>query len=334
MSGPVVAGRADGSANVLLFDRDRVEEVQDWAQEVGRLRSSSILWIDLDRPGEETIAELAEVFELDRESVDRLANPPGIPFVGDFGAYFHVTAYAPAKGTVMSHELERVGCLVSDRWVVTIHDGRIPVLDSFRERAEGHGETGRLDGLEFLANLLEWVLEGYLDAFEEIEVALEDIDSRAMVDTLEEPEAALQQLVDLRREIGRLRRAIVSHRRMFLSLTRPELGGMSTSESAERFADLRTRLEEVVQAARDSRDSVVGSFDVLIARTGHRTNEIMKVLTLASVLLLPGSLIAGLMGMNFRIGLFEHTWLFWMILAAIGALAALTLGVARKQRWI
>jgi Mg2+ and Co2+ transporter CorA len=43
-----------------------------------------------------------------------------------------------------------------------------------------------------------------------------------------------------------------------------------------------------------------GSFDVLIARTGHRTNDIMKVLTLTSVILLPDALIAGAMGMNFK----------------------------------
>jgi Mg2+ and Co2+ transporter CorA len=54
-----------------------------------------------------------------------------------------------------------------------------------------------------------------------------------------------------------------------------------------------------MQAARDSRESVVGAFDVVIASTGQRTNEIMKFLALASVLILPGTLIAGVMGMTF-----------------------------------
>jgi Mg2+ and Co2+ transporter CorA len=121
---------------------------------------------------------------------------------------------------------------------------------------------------------------------------------------------------------------------MFLALTRPELAGMSSDESAERFADLRTRLEEVVQAARDSRDSIVGSFDVLLTRTGHRTNEIMKVLTLASVLFLPGALLAGVLGMNFEVGLFDHAGLFWVVVAAIVAVAAATVVAARRRSWI
>ena len=95
-------------------------------------------------------------------------------------------------------------------------------------------------------------------------------------------------LVEMRREVGRLRRALVSHREVVLALTRPELEAIASSDSAERFTSLRDRLEEAVQASRDTRESIVGSFDVLLASTGQRTNEIMKVLTLASVLLLPG----------------------------------------------
>jgi Mg2+ and Co2+ transporter CorA len=68
------------------------------------------------------------------------------------------------------------------------------------------------------------------------------------------------------------------------------------------FQSLLIRFESTVQEARDAREAIVGSFDVLLARTGHRTNHIMKVLTVTSVILLPGALIAGVLGMNFRLG--------------------------------
>ena len=52
------------------------------------------------------------------------------------------------------------------------------MVETFRERATGSRRHGRLEGLEFLANLLEWVFESYFDAFEEIEATLEEIDTR------------------------------------------------------------------------------------------------------------------------------------------------------------
>jgi Mg2+ and Co2+ transporter CorA len=60
----------------------------------------------------------------------------------------------------------------------------------------------------------------------------------------------------------------------------------------------------------------------------------MKVLTLTSVLLLPGALIAGVMGMNFQVGLFENPDYFWVVVAAILGLAGATLLVAKTRKWI
>ena len=58
----------------------------------------------------------------------------------------------------------------------------------------------------------------------------------------------------------------------------------------------------------------------------------MKVLTLTSVILLPGALLAGVMGMNFKVGLFDHAGLFWVVLAVIVGVAPLTLAVAKLRR--
>ena len=89
-----------------------------------------------------------------------------------------------------------------------------------------------------------------------------------------------------------------------------------------------------MQEARDAREAIVGSFDVLIAATGHRTNQIMKILTLTSVILLPGALLAGVMGMNFKVGLFEDTWMFYVVLALIIALAPSPSAMAKLRDWI
>ncbi len=169
---------------------------------------------------------------------------------------------------------------------------------------------------------------------EEIEATLEEIDTRAMSGTVDERDDVLGRLVETRREIGRLRRALTSHREAILALTRPELEAIASSSSAARFSELRQRLEEAVQAARDSREAVVGAFDVVIASTGQRTNDIMKILTLASVLVLPAALIAGVMGMNFKLGVFQTTAYFWVVIAVMVVIAIVTLALARMRDWI
>jgi magnesium transporter len=316
--------------DALLFRDDEVEELEEWSGELGRIGKSSLLWIDLEQPREEEIESLAEALELDEESTHSLQGGQTTPEFRDVGDYLHVTAYAPGGE---QRELQHIACLVSKSWIVTVREGPVEVVDDLRKRAEGMGEVGRLDGLDFLANLLEWVLEGYQRAFEAIDVKLEELDNRAMEGRAAH-EDSLRTLIEIRADIGRLRRTLVAHRPVVLALTRPELGGLSTEASAERFQALLERLGEVNQGARDSRESVVGSFDVLMTQVGQRTNDIMKTLTLVSLLLLPGTLLAGILGMNFKVGLFAHPGYFWVAIAAIAAIALATLVVVRARRWV
>ena len=196
----------------------------------------------------------------------------------------------------------------------------------------GPGNTGTLDGPSFRAALLEWVLGSLFRRFERLEQRLEESDVQAMRGAGSDED--IEVLVSMRQQVGKLRRAPASHRSALVALTHPELVLLGNDRSCERFDSLYSRYEAVVQEARDAREVIVGSFDVLIARGGHHTNQIMKVLTLTSVILLPGALLAGIMGMKFQVGIFDHTALFWVVLALVIAVAPITPGVAKPRKWI
>jgi Mg2+ and Co2+ transporter CorA len=51
------------------------------------------------------------------------------------------------------------------------------------------------------------------------------------------------------------------------------------------------------------------------------------------VVLLPSVVIAGVMGMNFRVGLFDQSDLFFVVIAGMAMLAAGTLVIARWRKW-
>ena len=248
----------------------------------------------------------------------------------DHGRYIHITTYAPREED--EGELHAVECVVGENWVITAHDQPIPVLEEFAERVSGSGDTGSLDGPGFLAALLEWVLGSYTSAFERIEERLEEFDVHAMRG--EGADEDIESLIEMRRHVGTYRRALAAHRSALVALTHPELEALGNNASGERFQSLFARFEATLQEARDVREAIVGSFDVLIARGGHKTNRIMTVLTLTSVILLPGALLAAVMGMNFKVGLFANASLFWVTVAVIIAIAPLTVGIAKLRHWL
>jgi magnesium transporter len=316
--------------SAIVFDRDQVDHLDALSDRPRRLHGSMLLWIDVHKASDFGAEEVADALELDDTTRRHLATPNKRPVFDDHGRYIHITTYAPRED--QEGELHALECVVGDRWVVTAHDRPIPVLDEFASRVSGSGDTGSLDGPSFLAALLEWVLGSYTAAFERIEQRLEEFDVHAMRG--EGADEDIEQLIEMRIQVGKLRRALAAHRPALVALTHPELEALGSERSKERFESLFARFESVLQEARDTREAIVGSFDVLIARGGHHTNEIMKVLTLASVILLPGALLASVMGMNFKVGLFNHAWLFWLVVAAIIGVAPLTIGLAKQRSWI
>ncbi|HET7129687.1 MAG TPA: CorA family divalent cation transporter [Gaiellaceae bacterium] len=317
-------------SDAILFDRDAVAYLDDLSQRPRRLRSSQLLWIDLHRESDTSAAEIAEAFSLDDATREHLSTPHEGPVFNDHGRYIHITTYSPCEDD--GGKLHAVECVVGEHWVITAHEQPIRVLEEFTERVSGSGDTGSLDGPGFLAALLEWVLGSYTAAFERIEQRLEEFDAHAMRG--EGDDEDIETLIEMRRHVGVFRRALAGHRSALVALTHPELEALGDSNSSERFQSLFTRFEATLQEARDAREAIVGSFDVLIARGGHKTNQIMTVLTLTSVILLPGALLAAVMGMNFKVGLFNDAALFWVVVVVIVAIAPVTVGIAKLRRWI
>lgn len=208
------------------------------------------------------------------------------------------------------------------------------MLDEFRKRAAGGGHLGALDAPSFVATIVEWIIDGYFRAFEAVEGELEDLDASVMSGVPRDVTARLTRLVELRRSIGTLRRALSPHREVVVALSHPELDALSTEASAERFTALEVRVTRALDAARETKETTFGSFDLLSARIGQRTNDIMKVLTLVTVILLPSTVLAGIMGMNFEAGFFELTWMFWVVIAVMSGIAVSVLTVALSRHWI
>jgi magnesium transporter len=319
-----------------IFDHERGEDVEDWAGLLSELSDDQVLWVDLLEPTEDEERAVWEELGLAPLEADVRSGAltPALELGDEF---IRVTAVAvsdeeqdPERETVL------IDCLIGPNWVLTVHAEKIAVLDDFRSLAVGGGALGVLDAPSFLATLLEWVVASYSRAFAEVESTLEEFDVAVLGSAKGETEKQISVLVTTRSRVGRLRRALSPHREIFATLAHSELDAISTDESAARFEKLTEQVDAALATARDAKDAVVSSFDVLILRTEHRTNEIMKILTLASILLLPGALIAGVMGMNinFKPSAFVQSAVFWIATVAITGIALVTLGFARRRAWI
>ena len=121
---------------------------------------------------------------------------------------------------------------------------------------------------------------------------------------------------------------------MFAELVRPDFVADMDEAQSRALAHEAERLTRASDAVSHVREMLIGTFDVHMTRTAQRTNDIMRVLTWTSVILLPGVVLAGIMGMNFKVGLFDNPNMFWVVIGFMIFTAVVTLVVARWRGWL
>ena len=231
-----------------------------------------------------------------------------------------------ADGSLVRRELD---VLAGRNLVVTVHNGPVRALDRFAAGIGGDSSVGELDAADLLSGIVDEVIAGYYELAATIE---EDIDQLDQVALSGDGGDILVALVALRRRIGLIRRVLTPHRVAVAALARPEM--RAESEVGQPWPGLLDRLEGAIGAYDGLRDALLGTYDIHMGRVAQRANDVMKALTLLSAVLLPAVVLAGVMGMNFKLTFFDQPENFFVVVAAMVLFAILLLGVARWRNWL
>jgi len=326
----------DGGLQVRLYDADG----QDREIELGpglaeRIGPRQLLWIDLDGRSSSDLEAIGSAVGIEKGLVARLGNEPIRADLTQYADHLHLVLLAMEPPTEPDHDglvpVRRSLDLVAGHgWVVTVHDGPLEALERLDAVTEGETRFGAMDAAGLMAAIADEVIAGYFSLVEGIEREIDELDERAL--RRRPKNEILVQIVALRRRIGLIRRTLTPHRIAFAALARPEME--LHDELGRPWPGLTDRLERAVEAVENLRDLLLGTFDIHMGRAAQDANEVMKVLTLLSAVLLPSVVLAGVMGMNFKLPLFDDPNNFWFVVAAMAIFAIGIVIAARWRRWI
>jgi len=311
-----------------LFDSEGEDREIDFAdRSFASLSGDEILWVDVVSPDEADVERLRGAHDWHDETLADLTKTLGRARLRSYPSYVHLTVEAIVCETPLSNA--EIDLLVGQNFVVTVHADGIAALSGLDEEHRGDSRLGKLSAAEFMAMLVDRVLTGYLTCIEEIEQAIDRLDDLALRSTHKD---LLAPIIEIRRRIAFLRRTMAPHETAFAPLARPDYG--LHDELGQPWPGLIDRLHQAMAAAENARELLLGSFDVLMARTGQRSNEAMQTLTVVSAMFLPAAVLAGVMGMNFELPLFEDPRAFWVVVGSMLGVGLGILAVARAKGWI
>jgi magnesium transporter len=309
----------------------------------------AVFWVDIDKPEDEDYAILDDVFGFHplaiEDSINRAQRPKieSYNHVGDAcqQGYFYMVIHGVNPGAADEKkrtETQELDLFVSERYLITIHDEAMPPIAYMLARARADARVVLEPGIDILLyRLLDKLVDAYQPILDDMQDELDDLEEEAVSEPGPE---LLPRIAMKKRELLNLRRVIGPQREVLAQLTRGEVPFIreTTRIYLRDVLDHAIRAVEMIELYRDL---VIGARDIYMSSISNNLNQIMKTLTIITVIALPMTVITSFFGMNFNADAIPTWhWLlntqagFWVSMTIIVALIAGLLYLFRRLKWL
>ena len=263
-------------------------------QTVCRTGDPPFTWRDVTAPTSEELEAIAVEYGMPASIVQDCLDPEHLPKFERFDetTFLILRVYDPAapEGASTVQELTRkIAIFFRSDVALTIHRVDLPVIAALRER---FGAPGAGCGpLALLAALGNGVLDTYEKPLQQAEDSADHCEEALFSPALETP--SLQKIHLLKRRVSLIKRMLWQSHAVILRLT------PTGKRSQSIYQDLKENAESYHFWADQLVEDIQNLLTIHVALASHRTNEVVRVLTIFSAFFLPLTFIVGVYGMNF-----------------------------------
>jgi len=307
------------AVRIVALDFERKSHAPCAPSEAPALHEAGhLLWVDVDSSdAPEARRVLTELGGIEQPTIDDALGKEASTVLARYDHYLHLVV-AGCRQRGADFELERVDVLVAEGLFVTIHRGPSVVLEAVQREY-------RFDFVRFartpsflVYELWDQLIENYLAIQTVMEERVEGLQTELRRGSADE--RTFSSLSALGADLLHFRKVLLPARAVLADLSTRR--SPFVSEVTQPFlANLHGKLEHALQDLLVDRDILSDSLNLYMSLVSHRTNEVMKRLTVVSVVFLPLTFLCGVYGMNFDV-LPELRWsygyvYFWTLVVAV-----------------
>jgi magnesium transporter len=337
LKGDVSTTGREARLRATLFDADGADQDLDLdAIDPSTLTERQLLWVDVEDDDNDQadppLRRLVERFELSEDALQLLQDASGAARLQNFGDWFLAQVIAVEHSGQLRFKPRPLAIVCGRNFVISVHRGPIEFIEQLRDRERADTALGSLSAESFTASLLDWVVESYLHAVSDFEMAVDRLEVTLLGH--QKQRNVLPELAVLRRSASHLRRMLSTQRSVFGALARPDFRPDEDGVADKHFRSLEQRYHRALDSVDNTRELVVGSFELFTTRTAQRTNNTMRVLTVVTVVLGLMGVIARVLGTNFKAAVFNQGEVgFWTMIGSMLGIVIIAGGIARWRRW-
>ena len=194
-------------------------------------------------------------------------------------------------------EVEHLSFILGKNYVISFQEERTrDIFDPIIQRLKASAGKTRKNGSDYLLySLMDLVVDNYFLVLEKIAENIERLEDD-IINT--KKQISMTEMYSIKRELMLMRKIVFPLREMLSNLIREE-APLITPNTALYLRDVHDHVTQVLETIDSYRELVASLMDLSLSQAGNRMSNVMKVLTVISVIFMPLTFIAGIYGMNF-----------------------------------
>lgn len=296
----------------------KTQRVIHLADVASAIDKGHFVWLDVEaRDTDEARRLLASLSGVSSEIVEDALTAEAATRHARYENCLHVVV-AGCQQSSRGFDLERVDIVISESLLLTLHKGKVAFLEAVRRDYKHDFERFAKSPSFLVYELWDQLIENYLAVQKQMEERVEQLQNELRAPHVDDK--VFGRISDLGADLLHFRKILLPARAVLTDLaTRRTLFISETTQSF--LHNMVGTVEHVLQDLLVDRDILSESLNLYMSLVGHRTNEVMKRLTVVSVVFLPLTFLCGVYGMNFEV-LPELHWqhgyhLFWLLVLGI-----------------
>jgi magnesium transporter len=302
---------------------------------IDTLKIGTLKWYHILDPKDEELNFLEEEFyfhPLDIEDCRNFNQRPKIDIYDDY--YFlilHFPSFDKWDRFILTKEIK---IFWGEDYVITI--GRSPwvvtaMFNEFRKKADNKEEFDFSTSDVLLYRILDKLLNEIISLIRKTGLELELINRELFS---RKAERTIERISITRRNIIQLNTIFKPQLRLFHMFESGEIKGYADSME-EYWGNILDYYQKLWDMTEDYAELIEGLSKTFDSLQTNKINEIMKILTMISSILLPLTFVASLYGMNLaRLPLSQSPYFFWILMGAMLIMGILMIVYFKKRRWL
>ena len=318
--------------NVILCSNGKVRQGGKELLDTWNTDADSWLWIDLQDESRDSEQELlVETLKLDRHAVaeaQRTRHPPGFHVFPNH--LYLLTKPLTSDSDNLEFDTLQLAIFATSRLLVTRHNKHSRYISMLQKQLQEDGCEG-LSTYSLTAAMARRVAERYGGILLDLERRLDEIEDELFAARTDQ---LMQELIGYNTALRKMRRILTYHNNAFTAL-RDHFAIGDEPEWHQEFDDIQSLMDRFQSLAELYQTVISDLIDGYISVNAHHLNQIMKVLTIVTVVFVPLTLLVGIYGMNFEyIPELKSRNGYFILLSVMGVIATVLLLLFKRVRWL